>query len=76
MTVMCIECGEHPAWSRGLCQVCYGQARRAMSLNEYPTKAFLDDPESHARWLLGMYPHLVAEIAVEFNLRLVEGGSR
>lgn len=68
--VMCSDCEEFPAWSRGLCNTCYSRAQRTGTLNEYPTQKFLDDPESHIRWAFGLYPELVADIAVEFGLRI------
>ncbi len=72
-TAMCVECEKHPAWSRGLCNTCYSTARRGGFLGDYPTQKFLDDPESHARWLFALYPQMLGDIAVEYNLRLVEG---
>jgi len=73
--VMCVECGHREAWSRTLCQTCYKAVSRAGFLSDYPTKAFLDDPESHARWLFGLEnergAELIADIAFEFGYKLV-----
>ena len=77
--VMCVECTHREAWSRGLCHACYKIAQRAGFLSDYPTKAFLDDPDSHVRWTFGLANdgrgnsgiELVADIAVEFGYKLV-----
>lgn len=71
--VMCVECGQNEAWSRGLCHTCYSYAQRHGILNDYPTKAFMADPESHARWLFSQYPDIAADVAVEFGLRVTTG---
>lgn len=76
----CVECKTNERWSRGLCSSCYSTAHRGGFLSEYPTKAFLDDPESAIRWAFGFYPELVEEVAVEFGKRVTvtdyEGGLR
>lgn len=73
--MMCIECGDSAAWSRGLCSTCYSSARRDGRLGEYPTTAFLAAPEDHIRWALGLYPQMLADIAVEYGLRVTAAGS-
>lgn len=68
----CLVCQEKEPWSRGLCSGCYSSASRTGTLNEYPTRAFTDDPESHIRWAMGLHPDLVADIAVEFGYRVIK----
>lgn len=68
----CLKCETHPAWSRGLCSGCYAEVYRSGELSLYPTKKFMDDPESHARWLFAMHPELAADIAVEYGYRVTE----
>jgi hypothetical protein len=68
--VLCLECNKNPAHSRGLCPSCYSSAQRAQSLSDYPTKSFMDDPESHIRWAFAYFPDLVGDVAVEFGLRV------
>lgn len=74
--VMCSECGRREAWSRTLCQTCYKMVSRAGFIADYPTKAFLDDPESHARWLFGLEEGqgiaMIADLAIEHGYVLVE----
>jgi hypothetical protein len=68
--VMCIECTRNEAWSRGLCHTCYSYAQRHGILHEYPTKAYMADPEAHIRWAFGHHPELVADVAIEFGKRV------
>lgn len=70
-TKWCIECGETAAWSRGLCGTCYATARRNKELDEYPTDAYLKNPEAHIRWAFGNHPELIKDIAVEFGFRVI-----
>lgn len=70
--VECVECKRNPVWSRGLCHTCYSYAQRHELLNEYPTKPFMDDPESYIRWAFSLYPDLVGDVAVEFGLTVRE----
>ena len=65
----CVECNVNDPWSRGLCTACYAAAQRGKFLNDYPTRAFTDDPESHTRWAFAN-PDLVADIAIEFGYEL------
>ena len=74
MMMMCAECGEREAHSRTLCMKCYASARRSGTLNDYPTQAYLDDPESHVRWAFGNDPLLIADVAIEYGFRLVKNG--
>jgi hypothetical protein len=74
--IMCSDCGELPAHSRGLCNTCYTRAYRSGTLGDYPTNKFIEDPESHIRWAFGHYPDLVKDIAVEYGLRVTSGSDR
>lgn len=63
------EC-ENEAWSRGLCPTHYSAVQRAHSLSDYPTKAYMDDPEAHIRWAFAYHPELVRDIAIEYGMSL------
>lgn len=72
--ILCGDCGEVPAWSRGLCNTCYSRAARTGTLSDWPTQKFLDDPESHIRWAFGIEggAQMIADIAVEYGFRLLD----
>lgn len=70
--LMCVECGRNERWSRGLCSGCYSTAHRGGFLEDYPTKAFLENPEPFIRWAMGYEMGLVEEIAVEYGVRVVK----
>lgn len=70
---MCLfESCQNEAWSRGLCATHYTFERRNGELQEWPTKNFMSDPESHIRWAFAHFPELVAEVAPEFGKRVSE----
>ena len=76
MIDLCIECHnpERAVWSRGLCNTCYSAAQRGGYLNDYPTKSFMEDPESYVRWAFAYFPELVVDVSHEFgNVRFQVG---
>ena len=71
VVVKCGDCQERETWSRGLCSSCYTRNQRAGTLDEWPTKEFLRNPEANVRWAFGTDIEMIADIAVEFGYRLV-----
>lgn len=60
----CEWCGEL-ATKRTLCETHYRTALRAGELDAYPTKQFLDKPDTHAIWLIDYYPDMLKDALLQ-----------
>lgn len=74
MTDTCLICKKTGTKSRGLCGTCYQMVYRSGDLELYPPTALTNDPEMYARMLLSFYPQIVADVAVEFDLKVTGAG--
>lgn len=66
----CLDCKYRDQHTRGLCQTCYKRAYRHETLDGWPTKGFISDPETYVRWALEHYPDMVQDIAVEYGFKI------
>lgn len=66
----CLICEDPDTFSRSLCAKHYFQCKRDGSLEEYPTIHYTRNPEQMIRWAFAHNPDMVADIAVEFGLRV------